>query len=145
MKELQLRLLKKQLTTKFFFILGQKCHFSQKIAAPSKKSYSPNYVYWYQCFNVWKMVGAKSSVHGRLAQCFCHSIDSHCLCMWVKNETFYCNSWFKCCTENNLAWGPIFCLLYSTICQLYNCQNCGFVMGFVILTIYFRLENSFCY
>ncbi len=21
----------------------------------------------------------------RSAQCFCHSIDSHCLCMWVKN------------------------------------------------------------
>ncbi len=36
-----------------FFILGQKSHFFlQKMAAPPKKSYSPKYVYWYQCFNV---------------------------------------------------------------------------------------------
>ncbi len=69
---------------KVFFILGQKGHFFSKMAAASKKSYSPKYVYWYQCFSVWKMVGAKSSVHGRLPQRFRHSIDSHCLCMWVK-------------------------------------------------------------
>ncbi len=73
-----------------FLILGQKGHFFQKMAAPSKKCYSPKYVYWYQCYSVWKMVGAKSSVHGRPAQCFRHSIDSHCLCMWVKKQpTFY--------------------------------------------------------
>ncbi len=35
---------------KVFFILGQKGHFPQKMAAPSKKSYSPKYVYWYQMF-----------------------------------------------------------------------------------------------
>ncbi len=34
-EELQLRLLEKQLTTKFF-ILGQKGHFSQKMVAPWK-------------------------------------------------------------------------------------------------------------
>ncbi len=38
---------------KVFFILGQKGHFfPHKMAAPSKKSYSPKYVYWYQCFDV---------------------------------------------------------------------------------------------
>ncbi len=36
-----------------------------KMEAPSKKCYSPKSVYWYQCFSVWKMVGAKSLVHGR--------------------------------------------------------------------------------
>ncbi len=35
------------------------------ILSNQKKRYSPKYVYWYQCFSVWKMVGAKSSVHGR--------------------------------------------------------------------------------
>ncbi len=62
---------------KVFFSLGQKDKFwHKKMAAPSKKSYSPKYVYWYQCFSVWKMVGAKSLVHGTR---FRHSIDSHCL------------------------------------------------------------------
>ncbi len=75
MEELQLKLLEKQLTTKFF-ILGRKGHFFQKMTAPSKKSYSPKYVYWYQCFNVWKMVGAKK-FGTRPAQSFRHSIDSH--------------------------------------------------------------------
>ncbi len=57
---------------KVFFILGQKGHFIlQKMVTPSKKCYSPKYVYWYQCFNVWKMVGAKKLVHGRL----CTNID----------------------------------------------------------------------
>ncbi len=32
---------------KVFFILGKKGHFFQKMVAPSKKSYSPKYVYWY--------------------------------------------------------------------------------------------------
>ncbi len=55
---------------KVFFILGKKGHFlKKKMAAPLKKSYSPKYVYWYQCFSVWKMVGAKSLVHGRPAGC----------------------------------------------------------------------------
>ncbi len=31
-----------------------------------------------------------------------------------------------------------FCLFYSSICQLYNC---GFIMGFVILAIYFPLKT----
>ncbi len=40
---------------KVFFILGQQGHFSlQKMAASSKKCYSPKYVYWYQCFNGMK-------------------------------------------------------------------------------------------
>ncbi len=38
---------------KFFFkFWGKKAIFLQKMAAPSKKSYSPKYVYWYQCFDV---------------------------------------------------------------------------------------------
>ncbi len=52
MEELQLRLLEKQLKTKFFLFGGKKAIFSQKMAAPSPKSYSPKYVYWYQCFDV---------------------------------------------------------------------------------------------
>ncbi len=51
MEELQLRLLEKQLTTKFF-ILGQKGHFFSKNGGTIKKGYSPKYVYWYQCFSV---------------------------------------------------------------------------------------------
>ncbi len=48
-----------------------------------------------------------------------------------QNETFYCHSWFKCCTEKNLVWQPIFffCLFYSSICQLYNCQKLWFCNG----------------
>ncbi len=52
MEELQLRLLEKQLMTKFFLFWGKKAIFAQKLAAPSKKGYSPKYVYWYQCFSV---------------------------------------------------------------------------------------------
>ncbi len=37
---------------KVFFILGQKAIFSQKMEAPSKISYSPKYVYWYQYLSV---------------------------------------------------------------------------------------------
>ncbi len=33
--------------------------------------------------------------------------------------------------KNNLAWLPMFffCLFYSSICQLYNCQNLWFCNG----------------
>ncbi len=42
----------------FFFYFGPKMpFFSQKMAAPSKKSYSPKYVYWYQCYS--KIVSLK--------------------------------------------------------------------------------------
>ncbi len=50
---------------KIILLWGKKAIFSQKMAAPSKKSDSPKYVYWYQCFSVWKMVGAKSMVLSR--------------------------------------------------------------------------------
>ncbi len=52
MEALQLRLLEKQLMTK-------KNYFGAKGPFFLKKCYSPKSVYWYQCFNVWKMVGAK--------------------------------------------------------------------------------------
>ncbi len=74
----------KTVHNKVFFILGYKVHFFSKNGGTIKKGYSPKYVYWYQC--VCKMVSAKSLVHGRPAQRFRHSIDSHCLCMWVKNQ-----------------------------------------------------------
>ncbi len=45
-EELQLRLLEKQLMTKFFLFWGKKAIFFAKMAAPSKKCYSPKYVYW---------------------------------------------------------------------------------------------------
>ncbi len=64
-----------------------------------------------------------------------------------QNETFYCHRWFKCCTEKNLASWPIF---FSAYCILVHhayvsfmiVNNCGFVMGFVILAIYFRLKTT---
>ncbi len=37
---------------KVFLYWDKKAIFFQKMAVPSKKSYSPKYVYWYQCFNV---------------------------------------------------------------------------------------------
>ncbi len=37
---------------KVFLILGQKGHFFPKNGRTIKNSYSPKYVYWYQCFNV---------------------------------------------------------------------------------------------
>ncbi len=48
---------------KFFLFWGKKAIFFQKMVAPSKKPYSPKYVYWYQCFD------AKSLVHGRPPSC----------------------------------------------------------------------------
>ncbi len=107
MEEQQLRLLEKPLMTKFFLFWAKKAIFSQKMEAPSKKGYSPKYVYWYQCFSVWKMVGGKRSVHGR------HNAFaipySHCLCMWVKNE----------------EWLPIFhlvCYFHRTFYIAYQCD-----------------------
>ncbi len=81
---------------KDFLFWGKKAIFFPKMVAPSKKSYSPKYVYWYQCFSVWKMVGAKSSVHswplGRQAQRFHNFIDSYCLCMWVNKQFKSCKT-----------------------------------------------------
>ncbi len=31
----------------------------------SQKNGRTKFVYWYQCFSLWKMVGAKSLVHGQ--------------------------------------------------------------------------------
>ncbi len=61
---------RKTLHDKVFFILGQKGQFLLKKWRHHKK----------------KLVGAKISVHSWPAQSFRHSIDSHCLCMWVKNK-----------------------------------------------------------
>ncbi len=52
MEEIQLKLIEKQLIAKFFLFWGKNAIFSQIMAAPSKKGYSPKYVYWYQCFSV---------------------------------------------------------------------------------------------
>ncbi len=35
-----------------FYFGAKRPIFFQKMAAPSKKRYSPKYVYWYQCFSV---------------------------------------------------------------------------------------------
>ncbi len=72
---------------KYFYFGAKNPFFLQKMVAPSKISYSPKSVYWYQCFRVWKMVGAKNSVHSRPAgQPNAFAITySHCLCIWVKN------------------------------------------------------------
>ncbi len=81
---------RKTVHDKVFLILGQKGHFFQKMAAPSKKVIALNTYIGTNVFSVWKMVGAKSSEHGQPAQRFRHSIDSHCLCMWV-NKTMWPN------------------------------------------------------
>ncbi len=36
----------------------------------------------------------------------------------------------------------VFCLFYSSICQFISVKNCAFVMGFIILAIYFRLKTT---
>ncbi len=78
------------------FILGQKGYSFQKNGGTIKKrSDNRKYVYWYQCFSVWKMAGAKSLVHGQPAQRFRHSIDSHCLCMWINKHIKKLNHAFK--------------------------------------------------
>ncbi len=41
---------KKKKKKKLFW--GKRAIFAQKMAAPSKNSYSPKYVSWYQCFSV---------------------------------------------------------------------------------------------
>ncbi len=52
---------------KVFYMLWTKGHFFPENGDTIKKGYSPRSVYWYQCFSVWKTVGAKSLVHSRLA------------------------------------------------------------------------------
>ncbi len=76
---------------KVFYILGQKGNFFQKIAAQSKIRYRPKSVYRYQCFSVHErwLVLKVWYMAGRPAQCFHHYIDSHCLCMPVKNEAHH--------------------------------------------------------
>ncbi len=56
-----------------------------------------------------------------------------------QNETFYGHSLFKCCTEENLVWRPIFafCFFIPVYVSFIIVKKCGFVMGLVILEIYF--------
>ncbi len=42
-----------------------------------------------------------------------------------QNETFYCQSWFKCCTEKNLAWWPIFLTEIWDFCYKYVLSGKG--------------------
>ncbi len=67
---------------KVFKFWDKKAIFSQKMAAPSKKVIALNMyigtnVLMYERWLVLKV----RYTSGRPAQCFCHSIDSHCLCM----------------------------------------------------------------
>ncbi len=48
MDELQLSYSSRQ----SFLFWGKKAIFAQEMAAQSKKSYSPKYVYWYEWFSV---------------------------------------------------------------------------------------------
>ncbi len=61
-----------------------------------------------------------------------------------QNKKFYYHSWFKCCTEKNLGWWPI--LFYAYFIPVYVSfiivKSCDFVMGFVILAIYFQLKTT---
>ncbi len=71
------------------FILGQKCHFfSKKWWHHQKMVIALNL---YICTNVlvyerWLVLKVWCTA-GQPAQCFRHYIDSHCLCMWVKNDS----------------------------------------------------------
>ncbi len=67
---------------KVFFILGQKSHFfSKKWRHHQKKVIALNMYIGTNVLVYERWLVHKSSVHGRLAQSFRHSIDSHCLCM----------------------------------------------------------------
>ncbi len=57
-----IKLSRKTAHDKVFYLGGKRPFFLKKWWHHQKKGYSPKYVYWYQCFSVWKMVGAKSSV-----------------------------------------------------------------------------------
>ncbi len=61
-----------------------------------------------------------------------------------QNETFYFNSWFKCCTQKNLAWWPIFFSAYFMLVYVsfIIVRNCGFIIAFVILAIHFWLKTT---
>ncbi len=52
-----------------------------------------------------------------------------------QNETFYCHSLFKCCTEKYLAWWPIFFSayfipVYPSFIILKNCDFCNGICNF---------------
>ncbi len=60
-----------------------------------------------------------------------------------QNETFYSHRWFKCCTETNLAWWPIFSAYFIPVYDSFIIiKNCGIVIEFVILAIYFWLKTT---
>ncbi len=61
-----------------------------------------------------------------------------------QNETFYCHRWFKSCTEQSLVWWHIIFSAYfiPVYASFIIVKNCGFVMGFVILAIYFLLKTT---
>ncbi len=60
-----------------------------------------------------------------------------------QNETFYCHSWCKCTEMNLVQWSIFFSAYFiSVYVSFIIVKNCGFVMGFVIFAIYFRLNNT---
>ncbi len=62
-----------------------------------------------------------------------------------KNETFYCHSWFKCCTDENLVWWPIFfCSFYYSICQIFNCPKLLFLILKKLKTKWHLKKTSNC-
>ncbi len=88
MEELQLRFLEKQLTTKFCYFGAKRLFFSTKKWRHHQKkvialnTYIGTNVLVYERWLVLKV----RYTAGRWAQRFRHSIDSHCLCMRVKND-----------------------------------------------------------
>ncbi len=86
MEELQLRLLEKQLTTKFLYFGAKRPFVFKKMATPSKKVIALNMyigtnVLMYERWLVLKVRYTAGWRGGQPAQRFRHSIDSHCLCM----------------------------------------------------------------
>ncbi len=85
------------------------------MAAPSKKSYSPTYVYWNQCFSVWKMVGGKSSVHDRPAGPTLSPFHRLTLLMHVSQK----HSWWPL-VSMVITWE---CLVFMKKDNGYDCHN----------------------
>ncbi len=79
-KELKLRLLEKQLTTKLFFLFwGKKAIlFKKKWQHHQNNVIALKSVYWNQCFSVWKMVGMVVRPAKVLFSPFC--LKTKCTC-----------------------------------------------------------------
>ncbi len=60
-----------------------------------------------------------------------------------QNEKFYCHSLINCCTKKSNMVTYLFSAYFiPAYVSFIIVKECGFVMGFVILAIYFRLKTT---